>query len=117
MELEIAGLADRPAVDLPVPEKIERLRRRQEALKNPDRTLLKVGAKELRESVHYDGDIIIRWSTTEPRPRSIDVGQVCNTSPGSKASVKWWALGLPCPLKKFALNIAEGVLVLLEDLT
>ncbi len=116
MELEIAGLVDRPSVELPISEKLERLRRRQETTKNLDRHLLKVtrNARGLN-NLFYEGDLVIR-SAQGPYVCSVDVGQVCNDSSGEReASIEWWTVGLPCPPKKLCVNLVEGVLVLLEN--
>ncbi len=113
MELEIAGLVDRPSVDLPIYEKLEQLKLRQEGTKDLRRGILKVHANQDTENVYYSGDLIFRWARHQDPgalSSSVDVGQACG------GFIKWWTICVPCPLKRFSVNITEGVIALLEGL-
>lgn len=115
-ELEIAGLSDRPSAKIPVSEKLERLRFRQDMNRESDRDLLQIPIEDVPGSLHYYGDLIIHWTGHQSlKAPTIDVGQVCNTLPGNKASIIWWSITAPCPFVQFSVNLAEGVLVLLEN--
>ncbi len=125
MELEIAGLMDRPSVDLPIPRKLQRLHEYQDRLKNFETDICSVQAYDTCEGpIGYFGDIVVSLeksdSSTEPsmegghgEVHSYDTVKVGHVSPtaNNQLDIVWWTFRLSHPATRFHVDLSGNLLL------
>lgn len=125
MELEIAGLIDRPSVQLPVTDRLKLVKIRQQRFKDPEcrtnRPNITWPRKSGAGSTKLVCDLLFVPYTTGPRMvtfcfNTIDVGHIrsVNPSPDGGEPVRWWTIHPPHPFSYFTADPSQDVLVLLE---
>ena len=125
MELEIAGLVDRPSVDLPVSEKLQRLHEYQDRLKNIQSDICNAKAYDSCSGpTRYIGDLIISLERSDGSDESnagdaggevrsydtVKVGHV-NPTASNQSTIVWWSFHLPHPVSIFDVDLNENSLL------
>ncbi len=130
MELEIAGLVDRPNVDIPVSEKLQRLHDYQDRLKNIKSEICNAHSYDTCSgSTRYIGDLVISLERSDGSNEShvegaggqvfpydtVKIGHV-NPIASNQSTINWWNFRLPHPASIFDADLGKNyLLVYLQD--
>lgn len=121
MELEIAGLVDRPSVSLPVTERLELLKIHQSRMKDPgcrtDRPTIPWPQKPHSGHVELVGDLFfVPYSTTSEDTfvlfDSINIGHLKPIVPEGEDPVRWWTIQAPHPFYSLSADPSQGIIAL-----
>ncbi len=118
MELEIAGLVDRPSVRLPVTERLELLKEHQQRMKDPGRRTGRPDVAWPRKPgggpTQLFGDILLMPYTAGSGPPydTIDVGHIQPLTLNRDEPIRWWTIHTPRPFSIFFADPSQDVLVL-----
>lgn len=119
MELEIAGLVDRPSVRLPITERLERLKVHQQLMKDP-------GCRTGHSTIPWPGKpggfaqlfsdiIVVPYSSSLskfPSFDTIDVGHIQPAGVQGDEPIRWWTIHTPCPFFRVFGDPAQDIFAL-----
>lgn len=126
MELEIAGLVDRPSVSLPETERLELLKVHQMRLKDPgchaDRPIIPWPQKSRSGNTQLVGDTFFVTYTTTPGDGdpfvlfdAIDIGHLKPIVSEGEDPVRWWTIQTPQPFFYLFADPSQGIIVLADQ--
>lgn len=113
MELEIAGMVDRPSVDLPVTVKLQRLLEYQDRWKSIEAAdeLSSVNAHdECFDHPRYFGDLIICVRSHGPDQGCVKLGHVTPVT-ANESVINWWTFFVPSLAGSYEVDVRENVLL------
>lgn len=122
IELEIAGMIDRPEVALPTTTKLQQLLQYQDRWRTEGIFYAKVTTKRDSDSpVYYLGDLIVlpvaeEQSGAEPCYKTIKIGHVqpsfiSGTGGGTHPSIQWQEYELQSPVSNFDIDPIQNTLL------